>query len=193
MIHHGIVLRCYKFNQKVSILDKDLGRIDGIVRKKGLSRNLFTGAYISYVIDQWRNQYIIKEVELIQIPASWVKDDLLFLHHVLEICYFFSPHNSCASDVFNLFELLYQDDIVLDSVKAKKIYVCDLFKQLGIYSPNTMEYDISFIKFILSPLKKVYHINIDNKLEEKIQKWLLECMADNSYSIKLKTLSFLKK
>lgn len=193
MLHHAIVLRSYPYGNKISILDKKIGRIEGIIRKKGLNKNLFAGAYISYILDLWRTQYVIQDIQLINTPAAWATKDLLFLHHLLELCYFFSPLHNSAQAVFELLELLYQEKIVLDNLTSQKIYICDLFKQLGIYSPNTLEYDINFINFILSPLKNVYHINIDNKMKEKIQKWLLECVADNSTSLKLKTISFLKK
>src|SRR5579871_6396916 len=97
-IRQGIVLRVPSPDQHiVSLFDSQQGRLKALTN---FSPSIVHGELISYRLEPWRQTYRLYDVHIMQLPASWVYTDILFLHHVLEMAFFFLPEHSCALHVF---------------------------------------------------------------------------------------------
>lgn len=107
--HKGIVLKT-GFPKKwgVALVDLSLGRINGLV----LTQELSHGSLISYEpVQNYSNEFVrLDYVRVENMPLALAAHDLLFLHHVLELCYQFIPVGSCVSGVFDLLLFLYSTD-----------------------------------------------------------------------------------
>lgn len=161
-INFGIVLKS-RFNDIV-LLDNKLGKIICFPKNK---LKLINGSYISYSIDK---NYNLSNINVIMIPN---KDNIIFFHHVIEICYYFLPLdcNENLANIFKLFLKLYyskQDKIFL------RLLLYNLFKLLSLY-PESIELD--------------FNINLDNRLKF----WLTACIINQPYYKYLKTVNFLKE
>jgi len=80
----GIILKKdFSKNFQIFLLDSQLGKI--IVTPN--TDNLCVGAIIQYQRAQKRNA--IFSIDTIALPIALAKDDILFLHHILELIRFF--------------------------------------------------------------------------------------------------------
>ena len=77
--------------------------------------------------------YIIDDMNIHETPMALARHDILFLHHVLELCCQLIPVNSCVDGIFDLLMHLYSTQIYTGSVQYKKIFLLKLLTRLGIY------------------------------------------------------------
>lgn len=156
---YGIVLKKQNLsNYKNIILDKSLGRIECLSPK---NKPLFNGAYIEYNIRKTKTSYFLENVNIIDIPDYWIKNDFLFFHYILDICNLFLPLDlPVYNNIFEFIRNLYTKPEILSAVIHKKIFLYYLFNKMGL------------ITEILDS------ILLD---ENKLDKFLLNCV--NSYSI----------
>ena len=100
----GIILKRYTTrNNKVSLLDKQLGRIEGIL----VSDIISVGSLLQYVAQPYTGGFFLTNIQIIHVPLLLAKIDLLFLHHIFELCYHFAPIGSSVLGVFDLLMFLY--------------------------------------------------------------------------------------
>lgn len=193
-MYQGIVLRTYIPNKhKLSVLDAQLGKIECI--PKGLKRGyiLSHGIYLSYSLRPWHDYYIIQDIAILDAPFYWAKENFLFFHHVLEICYYFLSINSASREIFELILKLYTCSEIIQTDLCKKIFLCHLFIRLGIYPSDMLSYGSSFFCLISRPLDSKVSVQDDKAVNEQIQRWLLACIDTHPYAYRLKTVGYIKK
>ena len=84
----GIILKTFfPKKMKMVLLDEQMGKIEGVPP----SDQFACGALLTYYAHQRGKIYFLHRIDLIDMPLTLAKDDILFLHHVLEICYFCAP------------------------------------------------------------------------------------------------------
>ena len=95
----GIIVKTYLPQKyKLAILDKELGKIVCVPHREDIR----CGTLISYHLSQQKNVYFIQNITIIDMPLSLAQYNLIFLHHVLEICYYFIPVGSNVPEIFDL-------------------------------------------------------------------------------------------
>lgn len=199
--HQAVVLRSFlPLRQKVSLFDAHLGRMEVSVGCGGsatqVSSALMQGALITYERHIWRGRTMIQGLSLQKVPQPWVCQDLLFLHHVLEMIHYFSPEHSHAKRLFEFLSFLYEEqpDPEQDALLVKRLFVAKLFALLGIY-PEGVE---------RSPLRSLFymlavgdadqaHQLTDEQLHEKLETWIWGCIETHPQIDQFMTLSFLGK
>ncbi len=189
-MHTGIVLkRCQKMGNKVSVLDQSLGCIDGIM----FSSSINLGSLLTYRLKGRMSPYLIDQCEIIDMPFSIARADLLFLHHVLELCYYFIPVGSCSSQVFYLLLLLYslQDHVWNDT--TKKIFLFKLLTTIGFYPEHELLNRPCMRQFFTMPIDKIIVEPIDLNCEKDLNDWLRFCVSDHPYANDFKTMDFLMR
>src|SRR3990167_5743477 len=93
---------------KIALLDHSAGRVDGIIA----SPLVRVGSMIEYRVDKHKGTLrYIKYHTIVGVPLSIARVDILFWHHVLELCYYFVPLGSFTQQLFELLEFLYTVDI----------------------------------------------------------------------------------
>lgn len=200
-VRHGIVLRTYiPAKQKLSILDTDLGKIDGVPANLKNALKLSHGTFISYLIRPWHLHYVVYNINIIDEPYYWAKNNFLFFHHVLELCYYFLSVNNIEIEIFELIKILYTQPEILKTELDQKIFLCHFFKKLGIYPYNYKSYDQLLLALISGRSSKCLDNILDNindkdekDLQNNLNKWLLSCVNEHPYVYRFKTLDFLKK
>src|SRR5581483_3565729 len=142
-VSHGIVLHTQFPHQKCALFDKQIGHVHAYMHNNRKLKNIFPGAYISYALEPWRSNYKITDIELIGLPAQWAQQDLLFLHHILELSYYFLPLHCNAHELFELLRLLYKQHKL-----SYKKFMCRFFQRLGIYPEQPTNYDQLFLEYM---------------------------------------------
>lgn len=190
MINTAIIIKkLYPHDNKVALIDQDKGRINAILYKK----SIIEGSLIQYSLKTSKMSLLLDDVEYLYTPLEWGKNDLLFFHHILEICYFFIPLYSCVEGIFNFLCFLFQMQDRSLSSDFQKIFLCKLFLILGIY-PQT-----DFLKTTIA--KKLFYISLEDmillKIENKdltrIDQWLKQCIMQHHMILNFKTLTFFKR
>src|SRR5690606_32873093 len=116
----GIVLRKTTGSRyKISLLDKNHGRMECVVD----SSILCVGSLVSYAFFEQRGGFFLRDVQVIYTPLSLGSSDLLFLHHILELLYYFAPVGSCVNGIFDLLAFLYTIEHMLISKIFKKFFL----------------------------------------------------------------------
>lgn len=200
MNHFGIILNSNLKKNSFSILDNQLGRIECIAGKNIYYKAIINGAIINYEINKWKSLFILQNIELLSTPCAKNFNDILFLHHILEICIFFIPinDNTKVQDVFNIIKKAYIEIENNSPILNKALLVKELFIVLEIHpdeQANEQIFKNSQFLFLISS-------NIDNNLslEEKInyshvnslKLWLNACIKTHPFAHKINT-RFLNK
>lgn len=185
-IYTGIVLKHFApYRHKVSLLDRSLGHITGILTHERLS----VGTVLSYTIQASRGHYFIKNVELIDMPLRLASQDMLFLHHILELCHYFIPEGAHAERVYDLIIFIFNQTVITN--KQKKLFLCLLYVLLGLYAHDEFFYNSYMYELEQQPLHDMIDKDIDINIEKNISRWLYQCISMHIDVQKLKTVHFL--
>ncbi len=187
MYHSGIVLKNIS-SYKSALLDKQRGRIDAIFTK-----SLCVGALVNYSVEKERNTFFyLNDITLTDLPFTLARQDLLFWHHVLELCFYFVPVGSYTPGMFELCTFLYTvDNNICWPTQSKKLYLFKLLTTIGIY-PRLPQLSVEKLHYFISlPLSAVIHEIIDKQHEKKLDEWLRVCISDHPSVMQFNTIHYL--
>lgn len=200
-LHQAIVLQNLNPRKKiVCLLDQELGRIEGTISPISKIDRIAPGMVINYFIRTWKNMYVFYDIEIIDEPSYLAAHDILFIHHVLELCSFFLPLNDSCEPVFHLVKELYSENRLLEGSIAKKMLLCKFFGLIGIYPENAPSYGNEFFNLISRAINSNFDThNIDysscnlddSTMRKKLRSWLLGCVAAHPQAHTIKTIHFL--
>jgi len=187
MYHTGIVLRQFS-PHKIALLDERRGRVDGIVIKP-----LTIGSLITYAIEKERGSLLyLSQCNVTDLPFVLGRHDILFWHHILELCFYFVPIGSYTSQLFELCTFLYTVDITTCwSSQSKKLYLFKLLTTIGVYPRLPQLSAATLHHFIQLPITAIMHEAIDSQHEKKLDEWLRVCVSDHPAVAQFKTIHYL--
>lgn len=183
----GIVLKNLSAH-KVAILNDIVGRIDAVVIKPP-----HLGSVIIYTVQRTRGTLqFLDHYSIIDMPFFWGRNDILFWHHVLELCYYFMPVGSYAAELFELLSFLYTvEKGSLWGVHAKKIYLFKLLSMIGI-QPEVPRISASKVhQLIASSAKEIATIELDEESEKIMDEWIRVCVSQHPAIEQFNTIHFL--
>lgn len=184
----GIVLKTYMPSQcKISLLDKTLGKISGIPTRTDISN----GICIAYFTQKNKSVYFIQNIEIIDMPFALAQQDILFLHHVLELCYYFVPVGSRIPRLSEALIALYTHENIFRTTRTKKVFLFQLFTIIGMYPEESAFQTPFFHKMALTSIDTLEDQALDLINEQQLDAWLLRCIAAHPCASNFKTKSFL--
>lgn len=184
----GIVLKKhFPRKQTITVLDKVWGKRIGVPP----TQDICLGSLISYTTNQSTNVVFMHSLERHAVPLSLARNDLLFFHQVLELCYYFIPLQSPAPDVFHLVSLLCYDRAVTLKPLQKKVFLAKLFALLGVH-PDEQKFQHDYFHYLRhgsidTLTDQVLHLGIENTLDS----WLRACISLHPYRNSFNTYHFL--
>ncbi len=162
-LHKGIVLRAPSvYKRTVTLFDDQFGKIEGIVGRPGY---LSHGALVSYTLQKRATSYYIQELQLLEMPLEWARENFLFFHHVLELCDYFVPWDVHCEPLFKLVYFLYSTPELVSTKAAQKLFLTSFFKRVGIHPEQG---------------------------EDTTEKWLQACINEHPQVLLFRTAGFLK-
>lgn len=187
---HGIVLRTF-FPKKrtVVLLDQVQGKIVCVPN----TDQVLVGSFITYHMYKRSSMRFMCAIEQIALPFALVRNDLLFYHHVLELCYYFIPLDSSACDVFSLLcELCCtpQEDV---SYRYKILFLVRLFVLFGVQPEAKRGQWPRLAHLFTLGIDSVVEATIDLELTHEMYEWLHSCLSVHPLLAQFKTVHFLKK
>ncbi len=184
----GIVIKQFSNSYKVALLDAQLGRVDGVVRKE-----LPVGALIHYHVDrQKENLLFLTAPSITFLPFTLARDDLLFWHHVLEICYYFVPVGAPLCPLFMLLEFLYSVDSSIEwTVHAKKLYLLKMLITIGWNVELAFEHQKIIQTLVTVSERSMFEYTLKKEHEKVVDEWLSKCIVEHPAMDKFNTIQFL--
>jgi hypothetical protein len=184
----GIVLKqCSQKNNIIFVLDYKNGKIKCIHNKN----NILTGSIINYFITNNKSPYFIESIELLQAPFEIATDDILFLHHILEICDLFLPAQHQAKEIFNLIVNLYKFESEIKNRNKKKLFIFKLLTLLGIYPEEARFRTAYFHCLATESIDNIILKNLNSEDEQELNNWLHCCITVQQEFSKFKTINFI--
>lgn len=190
----GIILNINISTYRAILFDKFLGKINiPMFQKFNTSNNLCNGALISYSLNIENEKAKIQGINIIDVPFLIAKKNILFFHHIIELCNFFVPIGLPSNELFEMLNFaFYSFDEELNNLQKQKIFLTKFFLSIGNYPEN--EALKSYIYEIMKiPIDTVINTQIDLKDEKELNLWILKCMNMNPYFKYFKTTNFLNK
>ncbi len=184
----GIVLKSYQPQKcKLAILDRDSGKIMAVPNRTDISH----GALIMYFKREQEHLTFIHSIDIIDMPFALAHEDIVFVHHVLELCYYFIPMSSHAPQIFIALLRFYEYPIVLTTPIMKKIFVVQLFFLLGVYPESPWAKSASINQLISTSIDIWAAQSIDLKIEKELDEWLMHCIKTHPQAAYFRTINFL--
>jgi len=199
----GIILKSFlPYKYKISVLSRSSGKINLIVGKK--FTRFSPGTKVRFFITLSRSAEFANGLEILQIPIVAIKKHLYWIHHILEICYYFAPLGAPCAEIFQMVEYSLHLGRCGDGFEpyfnlVKKICLVKLFVMLGFYSQGIAFlldlFDKTLVSLDSSNLQKVLSLhqllsNVTKQQEKEIDKWILSCLHEHPHASQFKTLLF---
>jgi hypothetical protein len=188
----GIVLKSSHTNtQAIVILDQQRGKISGNVSGR-TTLALGNGTVMTYDLICRRSWYTLEGVNLEYVPFESARDDIFFLHHVLELCYYFLPEECAVDEVFQMLLYLMHVAPYEKVVSRKYLVVARLLHLFGLYP----EHDglCAYLQKIGDmPLELFFDISCTENMQKIVYQWVWSCIMAHPDKKKFKTIELLKK
>ena len=182
--HVGIILKKYSpQKQKLSIFDASLGRIEALYNNDKIIQTIHHGSVVQYHREQRHsNLYLITQCEQQTVPFELAHYDINFLHHILELSYYFLPLNSPYPETFELLKIALNNAIL-----NKAILLMRFFSSLGIYSEDLPLEKNYFHRLLSDHFETILKEKFNETQLKQIDLWLMRCKELHPYSKNFKT------
>ena len=186
----GIILKNYQSDQqRFSVLDRNDGKITCMLYNSSIVK----GGLISYFTSTDTGTRIVTGVEVLDIPFTLARHDILLLHHVLELCYYFLPIQSEAEATFDLLMFLYRAADKLTTPLRKKIFLCKLHVSFGCYTDYAPLSMMFFSRLHSESIDSIVQVSLRLEIERKVDAWLYSCLREHPCFRNFKTVHFFDK
>lgn len=187
-----IIKKHFPRRLKISLLDESYGHIGVIPVSWQWASYASAGAVICYDLYSKQETYFIKNIELITVPVYKDESAVLYLHHVLEICYFCLPVHGGQHECFQL--LLYITDVlehIANAPLAQKILLAKLLFLIGQY-PHDVE-RLSISRVLYKSCEQLLKLELDRNEQKELELFIYQCVQSHPYGRLLRTVNFLSQ
>lgn len=174
----------------IALIDERIGRMNVLAYNKHLP----SGTLIRYSTQQRRYGLpVLEGASIEQMPLHIARDDILFLHHILELCYYFIPLGSCTSGIFDLLQFLYSTECALWNDAVKKFYAFRLLTAIGQYSVQPAIHQEHYHQLCALSVDELAESCLVIEYQQAIEQWLHHCVYEHPYICQFKTAHFLTR
>lgn len=190
----GIILRSLSpQKQKIIIFDRELGKLQAVPDQQRCDNitHLRPGVKIIYHYRTSGQLVFLSSLEIIDMPYSLAQHDLLFVHHCLEICYYFIPQGIYMPEIYDMLTLLYMPNSWFTTSNRMLLFLCKLFIVIGVVPEESLLRPDLLIRLHRMTLDRIVQEHIDLSGTTNMLIWLRACIAMHSYSAQFTTINFL--
>jgi hypothetical protein len=194
MVSQGIILYSrMPTRHMITLFDCVRGKLDCQLRMGKQIPPLAHGTLVEYRIHEQRDMFVASFIEPLAVPNDWVREDIYFLHHVLELCNIFIPLHQASKETYTLLSALYSPfRSTMRLGLFKKVFLCKLHTLLGMY-PAEEVHDPFLSSLISCAGDSMFELHYDTEIESRLAMWLYQSLhAANAHDC-LKTFSFVKR
>jgi hypothetical protein len=190
MIHTktGLVLKTH-FPKKrtISVLEKQGGMVHYISQ----TEDICAGTIIQYQVNNGLSMPCMRSMEKIALPLLRARQDILFFHHILELCYYFVPVGSHMPEVYLLIEPFVMHELTMVNTAEKKFFLVNLFRAFGITPEHEQTHAALYAYQHGISVDSTGSDTIELDIERTVDAWLLQCLSLHPCADQFKTVHFL--
>lgn len=188
---------------KAVVLTMNNGKRDLFFKTMSMGVKVCCGMLISFSKIERNGQWICQDFEILACHSDLNCDGIYFLHHILEICYYFVPYDKPCAEIFSLLRnwlmfshryggvenfYLFNKIFVLKLLSLFGFYQCDkIIKSLDLYDKLT----ISFIDFTSSWNLEFLKNQLSDIRESDLDEWIIQGLQEHPNFRLFKTLTFI--
>jgi len=106
----------------VSLLSAQGGRVEAIFYATRHLERLYPGSHVACVLEKKQNRMLLVDVYVQHVPLVQARQDIFFLHYLLDICIHFFPLGMQDEQVYAfLMQILNQFERIQSSLEKKQI------------------------------------------------------------------------
>lgn len=188
-MRHGIVLRSFLPARHGCLLfDSTEGVMSCTILARPGTFPLVHGAIIKGEKYE-QDRFSFKNAQLVALPAPWVLEDILFLHHMLEMVGVFVLPGEVVPEILHLLRCLYRPiPEHVESESYKLIILGSFFVAIGMHQEQSREDPL----YLISQLQST---NVDKRSMYRfsLARWITRCVESHPSARFFKTHSFLKR
>lgn len=185
---NGIILKTFfPKKMKMIVLDQQLGKIEAVPP----SDTYGPGSLISYYTHVRGQVYFLHTVELVDMPLSLAKDDILFLHHVIEVIQYSAPFSHSMPEVFGLVQHLYEPQPSPYSNDFKMAYLFKLLVVLGMHPEDPRFHEADYYLLARESIDTIMSKSIHLEIKQALHDWVRACVVVHPLVHVFKTMHFL--
>ena len=203
----GFVLkRLQPSKSKITVLSLYEGKFDLSFKIFKECNKVWPGMLISFVVDSSGKYYLGKDLKILAYPRVETAQTIYFMHHILELCFFFIPDNKPCPEIFNLLKqvFLFIDDESFPekySIITQKIFVVKLLSLFGFFAHEPISkylavYEMlttTFVDFSIKQKVEFLEKHLSQVHEIDLDEWICTSIKFHPNSSFLKTNSFVYK
>lgn len=197
-----VLKRFYPHRQKISLLTYAHGRINVSYNLKEQGQRMWPGMEIQGTIERLHDSWNISGIKIIQTPCFQNHNHMLWLHHILELCYYFLPLDNPVPEVYFFLQKYY---FIIE--KSKKLTPS---QQMGLHELCVIRFLIltgaynithiadyislfdeiteGFIDFDDATCIEYYEKKITILQPAKAKKWIFDCLQKHPMIKAFKTV-----
>ena len=207
---YGFVIRnFFPHQQKISIIFRDHGKVSLPLKNIKFCRSLSPGMFVNCVFQVGQHSnFLVEHIEIAGFFSCHTHEEVAWLHHMLEIIYYFSPLNNPCHEVFLFLFHYFRIFHLVSSCKKiqKAFFVASAAKLFTLFDfqpiPAVVE-SIQFFEYLVTnsidfnQLQNIKSIEIYSTMasEKKLHDvclWGLTCIKTHPQFVHFKTTDILQ-
>ena len=194
-----ILKRFFPQQKKISLLTRSKGKIILLFKKDKVCQALWPGMLISCEPIEYGNYYFVNSVEVISEVSSQQQYDIYWVHHLLELFYYFIPLADPSDRLFDQFErylTILNHQAIQASIQLilKQLCIVHFLCSMGSYAmPQGLRYALALLSspdVCLNDVEKEI-INFCSYDVNRINRWIMSCLRKHPSFRSFKTVSFM--
>ena len=192
----GVILRIFSTG-RLCIFTRSLGKIFCSAKKTHNQPKLIVGSSLTMQLAQKSVDLLhIENVQNILYPEIQTHDQLSWLHHILELYYFFQPEQQVNIRDFDFLmhylALIKREHHAASKSQLQKLAVSHFLSQTGFYEQPALHRYAKFFEEVIDPATSSgVPFSLIGIEEVSMQNLILRCLQEHPHFNKFKTISFL--
>jgi hypothetical protein len=184
----GIILKKNNIStHKVTLLDKLHGKIECIMHRTAMP----VGTLLTYNLQLHPTVSLISNASLHHLPLALATHDILFLHHILELIYYFTYIGDNTHKIFDLVSFLYSTEQRAMTMQSKKFFLLKLLMSIGTIPEHDYAHTKHIVYLNTIDIAAFHTISLTVQCEKELDRWLWSCIWQHPYVNEFKTVHFL--
>lgn len=203
----GFVLKRFQPSKsKINVLSMNAGKFDLSFKNSKECCKLWPGMLVSFLVDNTERVTFGHDSKILVHPHIETAQAIYFMHHILELCFFFVPDGKPCSEVFNLLKQVFvflDDDLFPEKylIIAQKIFVIKLLSLFGFFAYEPISkylaiHDVlttTFVDFSIGQKVEFLEKHLSQVQEIDLDEWICASINFHPNSKLLKTIPFIYK
>ena len=165
----GIILKTFfEKKRKMIVLDRRVGKIECVPPSDGYC----IGSVLEYSSVAKGSLYLLHEVQIIEVPLVAARIDINFMHHMLEICYFFMPFHQVIDEVYECIVHAYTHLPATDNELIKLAYLFKVVCLLGLHPEESVAQRRDLYWLAREPIDTIVNKTLDLEIKQAIDVWV---------------------